>query len=147
MLDKKGLQILDALRQNSRKTVKEIAKETGVPRTTVFERIRRMEQTGLIKAYSLVPDYAQLELGTLAYVLISYDKSAHLSQKEVAQAIARLPGVSEVHIMSGEWDLLAKVRGKSMQAIGDLVVGKIRGLAGVEKTHTMPVFYPIKEEF
>ncbi len=146
MLDKKDLQILDSLRQNSRKTVKEIAIEIGMPRTTVFERIRRLEAGGVIKSYTAFLDYEKLDLSTTAFVMVAYDPSKHIGQKQVAGEIAKLTGVYEVYIVSGEWDLMAKVRGKTMTSIGDLVVGKIREMPGVAKTLTFPAFYTIREQ-
>ncbi len=145
-MESKDAVIFESLRQNSRKTVKEIARETGIPRTTVFERIRKMEKSGLIKAYTVRPDYDKLELPILAYVFVAYDPSRHVTQKDLAAQIAKLPGVFEVCIVAGEWDIIVKVRGKSLTAIGELVVGKMKEISGVAKTLTFPVFYLIKEE-
>jgi len=57
-----------------------------------------------------------------------------------------MPGVYEVHIVTGEYDLLIKVRGKTIEEIGKLVVDKLRVLQGVWKTHTSACFETIKEE-
>ncbi len=146
MLEQKDAVILDSLRQNSRKTVKEVAKETGIPRTTVFERVRKMEESGVIKSYSVRPDYAKLDQETLAFIFAGYEPSRQVSQQDVAKEIAKLPGVFEVHIIAGEWDILAKVRGKSLGAIGSMVVDRMRGIPGVSKTLTFPVFFTTKEE-
>ncbi len=69
-----------------------------------------------------------------------------LSKRQLAKRIAKIPGVYEVHIISGEYDLLLKVRGKSLEDIGKLVVDKLRQLKGVGKTLTFACFETVKEE-
>ena len=146
MLDKKDAIILDSLRQNSRKTVKEIGRETGIPRTTVFERIKRMEHNQVIKGYSVKPDYEKIGFPTTAFTMVAHNGSAGVSQKSVAKEIAKLPGVYEVQIVAGEWDMLVKVRGRSLESIGDLVVGRMRDITGIARTLTYSVFYTIRED-
>ena len=70
----------------------------------------------------------------------------NVSQRELAKRIAELSGVYEVHIISGEYDLLLKVRGKSLEEIGKLVVDKLRQLKGVGRTLTCACFETVKEE-
>ena len=57
-----------------------------------------------------------------------------------------MESVHEVYIISGEWDLLLKVRGKDTEEIGKLILDKIRGIEGVGKTVTCTCFSVIKEE-
>jgi DNA-binding Lrp family transcriptional regulator len=57
-----------------------------------------------------------------------------------------MSGVYEVHIISGEYDLLLKVRGKTLDDIGTLVVDKLRQLKGVGRTITFACFETVKEE-
>ncbi|EMR74764.1 transcriptional regulator [Thermoplasmatales archaeon SCGC AB-540-F20] len=64
----------------------------------------------------------------------------------LARRIAKLQGINEVHIISGEYDLLLKVRGKSLEEIGKLVVDKLRELKGVGRTLTCACFETVKEE-
>ena len=68
-----------------------------------------------------------------------------LSQRETADEIADLRGISEVHMISGEWDMLLKVRGSSMEDIGKLVIDKLREIKGVARTLTCACFTTIKE--
>ena len=51
----------------------------------------------------------------------------------------------EVHVISGDWDIIAKARGESIQSIGELVLDKIRNVKGVERTLTCTSFVTIKE--
>lgn len=145
MIDEKDELILDELKKNARESTVDIARKIKVPRVTVHERIKRLTNRGIIRRFTAIPDYKKLGLETTAYVLISYTPNEFL-QREVAEKIARLPHVYEVHLVAGEWDMIVKVRGKNLEQIGQLVLEKMRKVEGVESTFTMGCFETIKEE-
>ena len=145
MLDDKDRSILEALTQDSRKTTKGIARELDIPRATVHDRIARMEKRGVIKRYTAVPDYGQLGVGVTAFILAQFDHAEGRSQRETAEEIADIDGIFEVHLISGEYDILLKVRGASMEEIGNLVVDKLRDVKGVSRTLTCASFSTVKE--
>lgn len=145
MLDEKDRTILEELMKDSRKTTKAIAKELDIPRATVHDRIVKMEQNGLIKKFTAVPDYGQLGLGVTAFILVQFSSQEGMSQRETAEEIADLRGIHEVHMISGEYDMLLKVRGASMEEIGKLVIDKLREVKGVARTLTCACFTTVKE--
>lgn len=138
--------ILRSLREDSGKSVAQMARELRVPRPTVHYRIQRLKEEGIIKRFSIVPDYAKLGLPVVAFVLVAFNPNPRVSQRELAERIARLAGIQEVHLISGEWDLLLKVRGQSMEEIGRLVIDKLRAMEGVGATVTCACFATVKEE-
>ena len=105
-----------------------------------------MQQKGIIKQYTTLIDYNKIELNTKAFIFISFLHNTNVSQRELAKRISKIKGVYEVHIISGEYDLLLKVRGKSLEEIGKFVIDKLRELKGVGRTLTMPCFETIKEQ-
>lgn len=137
--------ILQELRLDSSRPVSEIASDLNIPRTTVQEKIKRMVQSGVIRRFTIQSDYAKLGKPVTAFVLISFLAGSGVSQKEAAQKIADIPDVCEVHVISGDWDIIAKARGESIQSIGELVLDKIRNVKGVERTLTCTSFVAIKE--
>lgn len=145
MLDEKDILILEELMKDSRKTTKAIARELDMPRATVHDRIVKMEQRGVIRKYTAVPDYAQLGLGVTAFVLVQFEPEKGVSQRDTAEEIALLDGIFEVHMISGEYDMLLKVRGASMEEIGKLVIDRLREIKGVARTLTCAVFTTVKE--
>jgi Lrp/AsnC family leucine-responsive transcriptional regulator len=149
LLDAGDLQILRIIQEDCRLTAREISNSTGIPVTTVFAKIRRMERMGIIKHYRAILDSAKLEAGTTAFVLGSFayrtEGGKILSQKEVAKQIAQFPEVQEVHIISGDWDILMKVKAKDVESVGRFVVDKLRLVKGIEKTLTCLVFESQKE--
>jgi len=68
-----------------------------------------------------------------------------LSQRKVAKEIAHFPEVQEVHIISGDWDILIKAKARDVDSIGKFVVDKLRLVQGIEKTLTCFVFESEKE--
>src|SRR4030067_3014737 len=114
MLDEKNAAILGELAEDSRKTTKAIASKLEMPRATVHDRIVKMEQKGVIRKYTAVPDYAQLGLGVSAFILVQFEPEKGLSQRDTADDIAIIPGIYEVHMISGEYDMILKVGGAGM---------------------------------
>ncbi|MBN1244378.1 Lrp/AsnC family transcriptional regulator [Candidatus Bathyarchaeota archaeon] len=149
-LDEKDIAILGLIQENSKLTAKQIAKKIGAPITTVFAKTKRMEELGVIKEHRAILAPEKLESGTAAFILasVSYRAKADdvpISQRTVAEEIAKFPEVQEVHIITGDWDLLVKLRAESVDAIGKFVVDKLRLIKGLEKTLTCMVFETVKE--
>jgi len=149
-LDEKDLAILAVIQEDSKLTAKQIAKKVGAPLTTIFAKMKRMEEQGIIKGYHAVVAAEKLNAGTSAFILasVSYRSMADgapVSQRTVAEEIAKFAEVQEVHIITGDWDLLVKLRAQSVDAIGKFVVDKLRLISGLEKTLTCMVFETVKE--
>ena len=149
-LDEKDMAILALIQESSKLTAKQIAKRINAPITTVFAKTKRMEELGIIKEYRAILTPEKLDSGTAAFILasVSYRTKADdvpISQRIVAEEIARFPEVQEVHIITGDWDLLIKLRAESVDVIGKFVVDKLRLIKGLEKTLTCMVFETVKE--
>ena len=143
------IQILRIIQRNSKITTREIAKQLNLPVTTVFTRIKKLEQRGIIKEYRAILDAKKLGKSTTAFILASFTyrppNKELLSQRKLAEEIAKFPEVQEVHIITGDWDLLIKVKAEDVEAIGKFVIDKLRLVKGIEKTLTCVVFETEKE--
>lgn len=150
-LDEKDLAILTLIQEDSKLTANQIAKRINSPITTVFAKTKRMEEMGVIKQYRAILSAEKLNLGTAAFILaqVSYTTKSNddkpITQRDVAEEIARFPEVQEVHIITGDWDLLVKLRAENVDAVGKFVVDKLRRIKGLEKTLTCMVFETMKE--
>jgi len=148
-LDDKDLRILGLLQKNCKMTAKDIAKTIDSPVTTVFAKVKRMEELGIIKDYKAVLNAKKLDRGTTAFILASFSyrlrEGALLSQRKIAKEIAKFPEVEEVHIITGDWDILIKVKEKDVGAVGKFVIDRLRTVEGIEKTLTCMVFETEKE--
>lgn len=146
MIDKKDEMILSELKKNARNSTKKIATNIGIPRVTVHDRIQKMVKAGIIKSFNVSVDYKKIGFGTEVFIFVSFLPNHDISQRQLAKRIAKLPGVYEVRIISGEYDLILKVRGRTLEEIGELVVDKLRQLKGVGRTLTFASFETVKEE-
>ena len=149
-LDKRDVKILTLLQKDCKMTAKEIAKKIGSPITTVYAKIKRMEELGIIKQYKAILDSKKLDKGTTAFILASFayrpgGREKPLSQRDVARQIAVFPEVQEVHIITGGWDILIKVKADHVDTLGKLVMDKLRMVEGVENTLSCIVYETVKE--
>jgi Lrp/AsnC family leucine-responsive transcriptional regulator len=145
-LDEKDFAILDALRKDARQTIAELSNMLGIPRATVHERIVGLRKSGVIQRFTIAQDYKKTGLPTLSFVFAEYDRGAKADQHQVSQAIAKIPGVLGVYIVSGEWDILIKIRGKSIEDMGMIIIDRIRNTPGVLKTYSMTCYEVAKDE-
>lgn len=149
-LDEKDLVILALMQENCKLTAREVAKRVNSPITTVFAKIKRMEKLGIIKEYKAVLNSRKLDRDTTAFIFasVSYEVKNDdklMPQREIAKSIAKFPEVQEVHIITGDWDLLIKVKCKNVDTIGKFVIDRLRLVRGIEKTLTCMVFETCKE--
>ena len=147
MLQPKDEKILRLLLEDGRRSVVEISRELDLPRATVQERVRKLVDSGVISRFVAIPDYSKIGKQVTAYIFVSFRSEGSVSQRKLAEEVSRIPGVYEVAVISGEWDMLLKVRAASVEEIGKLVVDRLRAMKGVEKTQTCVAFQTIKESF
>jgi len=148
-LDEKDIEILNLLQKDCKMTAKTIAQKIDSPVTTVFAKIKRMEELDIIRGYKAILDSRKLNKETIAFILASFsyrlEGEGFLSQREIAKQVGKFPEVQEVHIITGDWDILIKAKEKDVSTIGKFVVDKLRTIKGIEKTLTCMVFDTEKE--
>ena len=149
-LDEKDMAMLRSLQADSKPSVKDVANRLNMPVTTVHSKVKRLEKEGVIKGYRAILDERKLQLGATAFVQATFSyrlagEEKVLSQRDVAREVARFSEVQEVHIISGDWDLLIKVKSRDVDSIGRFIVDKLRTVKGIEKTITCMVFDTAKE--
>lgn len=142
-MDKIDAGILAELEEDGKAGIKKIARKVGVPMSTAHHRILRMESGGVIRKYAAIPDYRKIGLPVCAYLLVNVSYAGISSQEEVARHIRKIPGVLEASIISGEIDIIAKVRAADIDELGETVITRIRRIPGVSKTVTSVVMKEI----
>lgn len=149
LIDDRDREILRILQRDGKATVKDLSKTVNSPVTTVYSRVKRLERDGYIKGYVAILDEKKLGFSTTAFILVSFSYEAggkNLDQREVAREIAKFPEVQEVHIITGDWDMILKVKVKDVNELGQFIVDKLRKVVGVEKTLTSVSLESIKED-
>ena len=139
-------EILEILSENARATPMEIAALLGIPEDEVARRIKNLEDSGIIRKYVTLIDWEKLD-GT--YVFAVLELKVALQRKTgydaVAERIARFSEVESVRLISGDYDLSAIVKGKSMKDVAYFVAEKIAPLEGIQSTCTHFILKSYKE--
>ncbi|MBN1644778.1 Lrp/AsnC family transcriptional regulator [Candidatus Woesearchaeota archaeon] len=142
-ITEKDMKILAKLGENSKNTVVQISAQTGVPVTTVHNRIKRMERAGVIKKYTLELNHSILGNALTAYLMIHTTtmlaNGLKVSQEQIAKEIKEINNIEKVELLAGHGDILVKVRVKDTTELNETVMQKIRKIDGVDKTQTMVV--------
>lgn len=148
-LDEKDLKILDLLKFNSKLTTQQISKKTLIPITTIHNRIKKLEQNGIIKNYTLNLDHKKLGKTLSAYILMQVDfsglKEKGISQEDLIKEIKTHSKdiIENVSIITGDYDIIAKVLVKDITQLDDFITKYLRNLQGIKKTQTIVIFSEI----
>ena len=143
MLDKIDLRILSILQGDARASNAAIARKIGMAPSATLERIRKLEQRGLIRGYEARLDAAPLGLGLVACVFVRSSERA--GGPKTARQLAAIPEVQEVHHIAGEDCFLVKVRATNPQALGQLLRERFGAIRAVTSTRTTIVLETLKE--
>ena len=144
-LDEVDRRLLAALADDARAPLARLSRRLGVPRVTLLDRMRRLRERGILRGFTIRVDHGRLGRGTVAYVLVRFERTGRVTQRDLAHRVGDLPGVEAVEIIAGEWDLLLKVRVASLEDLGRLVIDRLRELPGISATVTLPSFSTVKE--
>jgi len=142
MIDHIDEKILSELKHNAKQTTGTIAKRTGIPTTTVHNRIKRMEKERVIRSYRPVIDYQKIGLQIHAIVFVSAEQKT--DQEHLAKKLLHLPGIERAQILTGSFDLLLDVKAKSIDELNELVVKELRKINGIAHTQTMIVLQELE---
>lgn len=138
-LDEIDLRIMDILKENSKLSTHKISKKTGIPITTVYNRIKKLETEKVIKKYALILDYEKIGKHIPAYVLINVDgkvlKEKNLNYDSLTKKLKFFPEVEEAHSLTGTFDLIIKIRTENVPKLNEFLVS-LRKIEGIEKTQT-----------
>ena len=144
-LDEKDWKILEILQEHAEYTIRQIAKKTLLPITTIHHRIRKLRQDGVIRKYTVKLDPAKIGKNFVAYILISANlpvlKARKKTQYDLADEIRKLPFVERVDIVSGGMDLVSIIRVKDVDEFDHVLLGKLQLIEGIEKTQSMIVIH------
>ncbi|MBN8720657.1 MAG: Lrp/AsnC family transcriptional regulator [Sediminibacterium magnilacihabitans] len=124
-IDEKDLAILRVLQQNARATVKEIADAVHLSTTPVHERIKRMEESGVIRQYATLVDHSKVKKGLMVICYVSLKQHNKNAGARFIKLVQELNEVIECYNISGEFDFMLKVVAESMDAYYDFHVNKL----------------------
>ncbi len=142
-LDKR---IISELRKDSRKSVRDLAKGLGESPSTIYNRRKRLEERGIIKNFTVHLDYKKIELAYVSFLLFKVNLDHEKRIRDVASELQKLDSVYEVHIITGQYNIMAKFRTNSPEELSKLILDQINSIKGIIEIETFLVLETEKEE-
>jgi Lrp/AsnC family transcriptional regulator, leucine-responsive regulatory protein len=144
-LDDKDRLILRLLQENAKITVREIAAKIHLSTTPVHDRIKRMEDSGIILQYATLVNHAKVKKGLMVICYVSLKEHNKRSGTKFIKTIHELNEVIECYNISGEFDFMLKVVVESMDAYYDFHVNKLGQLENIGHMQSTFVMGVIKQ--
>ena len=143
-MDELDLKILRCLKENSRMTSSMIGERVNMSVSAVGVRIKKMEQAGIIKQFTLVIDHKKIGNDVTAFVSVSLEHPKH--HDNFIEQVNRNEEVNECHYTTGDLDFILKVITRSIDRLTD-ILNEIKLIRGVSFTRTMVVLSTTKDDF
>ena len=139
-LDKTDLLIMKALQENGRITIKDLALKVHLSPTPVFDRVRRLESSGIIERYTTVLNASKLGQGFIVFCSVRLRRMGKDIANDFVARIKDIPEVAECYNISGEFDYLLKIYAPDMQYYNEFcinILGTIESLGSLQSSFVM----------
>ncbi len=143
MIDDIDLKILSLVQKNGRVSNAEIARKIGMVPSAILERMRKLEDKGIIEQYEVRLNAKALLLGLTAFIFIKTSETyGHL---DTAKQLKEMPEVQEIHHITGEDCYLIKVRTRNTETLGKFLREKLGSLDNILSSRSTIVLETVKE--
>ena len=143
ILDYVNYKIIDVLSKNSSLPFVELAKQIGISDATVHTRVKKMISTGIIKKFSVIIDNNLIGYDHLAFIMVKLENG---KTDQAVTILKEIEQILEIHEIYDKFDLLVKIRSKSLENMRDIIVNKILSITEVKEIELMTVLRTRKEE-
>ena len=142
MIDEIDYKILLILQEKARIPNAEVARQVGMAPSAVLERIRKLEERGIIEGYEVRLNPEPFNQGLAAFVQVTVQLSKHVG---LVEKLLQVTGVQDLHQVAGEDGYLLKLRVADNAELGRILADEICSLEGVLHTRTSIVLHTVKE--
>ncbi|MBI5227834.1 Lrp/AsnC family transcriptional regulator [Candidatus Micrarchaeota archaeon] len=136
-LDDVDWKIIHELKRDSRLSARELSKITKFSSATINRRIRKLEELGVIEAYTLALNYEKLGKETSAYVLVRTKPGADYTS--MMNDMTKHDEVEDIGAIAGEFDIIIKIRVGSIKELDQFVFNYLRKFPDITQTQTLIV--------
>jgi DNA-binding Lrp family transcriptional regulator len=136
-LDETDRLIVEALRADGRLSMRALATRVHLSRANVYTRVARLQRDGVITGYTARIDPVRYGYGLSAYVYLDI---AQRSWKAVRRQLLSMPEVDHVALISGEHDILVRVRTHDAATLRDVVLTRLQDMPEIRATQTVLIF-------
>lgn len=142
-MDTIDLAIINVLKDNGRASTSEISRRVNLSVPAVAERIRKMEDSGLIENYTIKINRDKMNYKLLAFIFVSIDKTENV--EGFRESIIQYDSVLECHHVAGEYDYLLKVLLEDTKSLEYFLSNILKKIKGVLKSNTIINLSTLKE--
>jgi len=143
-LDKVDLKILSILQKNSKITNLDLSKKIGLSPAPTLERVKKLEQTGIIDSYHAKVNPISIGLNVKTFVLVNLLWKKENALDNFIKKIEKIDEVTECFIITGDADLLLKVITKNLPAYENLLFKKLSQIEEAERVKTLMTLSQVK---
>ena len=143
MLNSIDSKIIACLMAQARTTWVELGALLGLSAPAAADRVRRLEEKGVIKGYYAAVDPDSIGIGMAALISVSLSTAA--ARNDFLACVQTLPEVLECHHVAGEEDYILKIRCRGTRELEHLISHTLKSVAGVSRTRTTIILSTIKE--
>jgi DNA-binding Lrp family transcriptional regulator len=136
-MDDTDRQIIEALRADGRMSMRALAELVHISRASAYARVSRLEREGVITGYGALIDPVRAGYALSAYVYLDI---AQRSWKTVRGQLLSMPEIDHVALVSGEHDILLRVRARDAVSLRDTVLTRLQDIPEVRSTQTVLIF-------
>lgn len=133
-MDEKDHIIINALKKDASLSVAKLAKNTNLPSTTVYNRIKKLRDNGIIKNYTINIDKDRVYGNIVGIILI---KARNTDQRQIVQKLLEHPSVENAAILTGNTDIFIRIRVKSIDELNKFILDYLRKIKGIQDSTTM----------
>ncbi len=144
-LDRFDRSILQALAEDGRISVADLARRIGLSKSPTQARLKRLEADGVIKGYRAMLDPIRLGLDHVAFVEVGMTDTREKALAEFNAAVRKIAEIEQAHMIASNFDYLLKVRTGSMSEYRAVLAEKISSLPHVASTSTFVAMEAVKE--
>jgi len=141
-VDEIDRRILERLQDDARLAFRKIAEELGVSESTVFVRVKKLQEQGIIKRFTAAISPEMVGKGLTAFILIKADPQKY---PIVLETLKKIDDIYEIYDVTGNYYAIAKIRTGTREDLAK-IIDKIGLIEGITSTETAIVLRNVKEE-
>jgi len=138
MIDERDRIIINTLRKNAKVSIRELAKKTNLPQSTIHRRLKILEKEGVIKGYRLILNWEKIgrPIGILVFIDVIPEKrplrKPYIPLKKIEEELEKFKEVEEILLTEGERDIMVKARLKNLKEVRKFL-DRIRNIPNVNE--------------
>lgn len=145
-MDKIDARILNILQHDCFVPVKEIAKKVSLSYTPTYERIRHLEESGVIKRSVTIVDPKKIGIKLFVYCNITLKMQSKKYLVDFEKTVNKIPEIMEVISLSGVYDYMLKIATQDIESYNDFIVNKLANIPNIGVYHSNIVMSVVKDE-